>query len=98
MLTARSSLPLEPGRTARVMVRPERLHVRALGAADASPPKLRGVVSERAFLGDATKYFVRVGDLTLIAKTLTIDEGRQLSVGAEVALDVAPDAIVVLVP
>lgn len=97
VLTVRTPASLEPGQTVQVMVRPERLHLRPAGAPDPLSNTIAGIVKEKAFLGDETKYFVRVTDsLVITVKQLTRGEGEAVPEGTAVSLDTAPDSMVIL--
>jgi putative spermidine/putrescine transport system ATP-binding protein len=99
VLTVRTAAPLAEGQTVTAMIRPERLDLRPLDAADRPADAIAGVVEEKAFLGDDTKYFVRVSDaLVMTVKALTRGEHADVPVGTRVALGCAPDGIVILGP
>jgi len=83
------------GQRLKAMVRPERVTV--LREAEAPANVVTGIVDEVIFLGDVTKYFVRVAeDLVFCAKSLTRDSIDSPRAGATVRLGWDVDSMVLL--
>ena len=94
-----TSLPLPPGTaasgdTALILIRPERIRLRAPGAAG-DGPCLEGRVAEATFLGESTRYRVESGPFTLTIKQQS-GSGPAFAVGDPVAATWPADAAVLL--
>ena len=89
--------PVSPGDKVKIMIRPERLEFASAGQPQPRPNSIAGVIEETTFLGDGTKYYVRVDETTLLTvKTLTRREQDGIQAGARVSLVWDADSAVVL--
>ncbi|MBL8669556.1 MAG: ABC transporter ATP-binding protein [Alphaproteobacteria bacterium] len=94
--TLRAPLAAVPaGAAAKMMVRPERLHV--LGPTDRADNVIEGALDQVIMVGGVTKYYVKLkGDRTVSATQLTQGPVGGIERGAKVRLGWAADSTVVL--
>jgi putative spermidine/putrescine transport system ATP-binding protein len=96
LLTA-TTLELQRGQAVKIMIRPECLDILRPDKADHRSNAMVGIIEDRMFIGDGTKYVVRIGEaLRLTVKALTRREQEGIAVGDRVALVCDPDNVVVL--
>ena len=81
-----TDIPATPGTEVELMVRPEAVRIATPGEA-AAENRLGGVVTEAIYLGELTRYHVRLGDdQTLVMKLQNKDGVRQLRPGDPVTV------------
>jgi len=97
LLRTSTALTLQRGQAVKIMIRPECLDIVPPDKADRRSNPMLGIVEDRMFIGDGTKYAVRIGDaFRLTVKALTRSERDDIAIGDRVALVCDPDNIVVL--
>jgi iron(III) transport system ATP-binding protein len=91
-LPAGSALP--PQQEVLLSVRPQAVQIRRAGAADQSDaPALSGTVQSREFLGEFTRYRVRVGPHDLVADQVHHAGQPALAAGDAVGVTVDPSQL-----
>jgi ABC-type Fe3+/spermidine/putrescine transport system ATPase subunit len=96
-LRAATDLPVAAGQTVKVMIRPERLRLRPIDRTQAGDNCIPGLIAEKTFLGEATKYYASVSaEQTFVSKALTTTQASTCGPGDRVLLTVEPDSIVIL--
>ena len=93
-LLAQSEAPLAPGASVTLSVRPENIELSDNKAA-AAVNTFTGTVSSKVFQGDFADFQIRVGDVTLLART---HPSLRTPTGGAIHLSIAPEKCVILAP
>lgn len=96
-LRAEADRNLTEGRVVHVMIRPERLRLQARTGTHAGENGIPARIIEKAFLGEATRYYVSVSpEHTFVCKALTTSQASTCGPGDDVLLTVDSQSIIVL--
>lgn len=82
------------GARRRLMIRPDRL--RFMDAPDTELNMVRGIVEDMAFIGEVTRYSLRVGKDRVVLKARPADDSRPILIGNEVCVGWSPDEALLL--
>ena len=96
-IRAVTDLTLRSGQRVQVMIRPERLRLKARDGRQADETGIPATLSETTFLGEAMRYYAStVSGETFVSKALTGARNIGLAPGSPVLLSADPDSCIVL--
>jgi putative spermidine/putrescine transport system ATP-binding protein len=96
-LRTTTDLSVSKGQVVKVMIRPERLRLRARDERQSGENSIAARIAEKIFLGEATKYYASVSpEHTFVCKTLTTGQVSTCGPGDDVLLAVEAESVVIL--